>query len=69
VLATASNRLPDDVRLTRLALCAACEFNKDGSCSKCLRCGGRKIDFKIVALTETCPLTPPKWGSWIQLKK
>ena len=60
-------KLPDSIRLERLALCEKCEHNQDGLCAKCPHCGGRKIDYKVQAVFEACPLSPPKWGPWKEL--
>jgi hypothetical protein len=62
------HKLPDAVRDERLAICAACENNRDGLCIKCQHCSGRKIDFKVQAVFEFCPLSPPKWKQWLQPK-
>ena len=60
--------LPDSVRDERLSICAGCENNRDGLCIKCQHCSGRKIDFKVQAVFEFCPLSPPKWKQWLQPK-
>jgi hypothetical protein len=59
-------QLPEAVRLERLSICTVCEHNHNGHCLKCQTCLGRKIDFKVQATTEFCPLTPPRWGPWLQ---
>ena len=60
-------KLPEAVRLERLSICTFCEQNQNGLCSKCQHCGGRNIEYKVQAVFETCPLTPPKWGPWKEL--
>jgi hypothetical protein len=63
------NKLPDSVRVERLAICANCEHNQNGLCAKCPHCGGRNIEYKVQAVFEFCPLSPPKWSRWIQPKE
>jgi hypothetical protein len=58
-------KLPDAIREERLAKCRPCEHNIGGRCSKCLHCGGSLIEYKVDALFEFCPLTPPQWGPYI----
>ena len=57
-----SHKLPEGVRLERLAICAVCEFNHHGFCLKCEHCNGRNIASKVRAIFEFCPLKPAKWG-------
>ena len=60
-------KLPDSVRLERLALCGGCEHNKDGLCAKCQTCSGRKIEWKVHAVFEFCPIA--KWGQFLSPEK
>lgn len=53
--------VPPEVLKEREAICAACEFNINGTCSKC-GCGVRRQFIRKPQLaTERCPLPEPKW--------
>jgi len=61
-----NHRLPESERLWRLSFCTVCENNQRGICLKCQHCSGKMIDYKVSAVTESCPLQPPKWKAWIE---
>jgi hypothetical protein len=56
--------VPEEVRLERETICAACPENLSGRCRKC-GCGVRaQLIRKTHLATERCPLNPPKWTAW-----
>lgn len=53
--------LTSDVEIRqRLAICHGCD-HYDASQDRCFQCGCA-ISLKIKMASESCPLTPPKWG-------
>ena len=44
----------------RLAFCAGCDKNSNGSCTLCATCGGRSVVSKVKLSLESCPEN--KWA-------
>jgi len=60
-----SHKLPEDIKLMRRSICTVCEYNKNGICTKCNLCGGRRIEYMTQLVFIGCPLPSPKWGAYV----